>query len=162
MGTLPNLDTGVAPGVTIDLDQLQQINSLSLESKKTLAAKFMQYAMFKALAERAQRVNKDQFQTDEGLTQFLTVCRQRVRQLRTATESGGRGRGAGAAAAPAPPTTDVWWGDGALCSSIKLQPGEEKEIRFTLSWHFPNHISRRGGAPVLGHMYENCLRTPRR
>jgi uncharacterized protein (DUF608 family) len=155
VGKLPNLDAGVAPGVAIDLDQLQQIGGLSLEAKKTWAAKFMQYAMFKALAERAQRVNQDQLQTDEGLTQFLTTCRQRVRQLRTPTETGGRGRGAGAAAGPAAPATDVWWGDGALCSSIKLQPGEEKEIRFTLSWHFPNHISRRGGAPVLGHMYEN-------
>jgi uncharacterized protein (DUF608 family) len=154
VGKLPNLDTGVAPGVKINLERLQQINTLSLEEKKALAAEFMQYAMFKALAERAQRVNKGQLQTDQGLTQFLNVCRQRVVQLR-ATGTGARGGGGGAAAAPAPPTTDTWWGDGALCSSIKLQPGEEREIRFTLSWYFPNHISRRGGAPVLGHMYEN-------
>ncbi len=154
VGRLPNLDTGVAPSVTIDFAQLQQINSLSLETKKAVAAQFMQYAMFKALAERAQRVNKDQLQTDPGLTQFLTVCRQRVLQLRSAGASG-RGGGAAATPTPPPPGTDTWWGDGALCSSLKLQPGEEREIRFTLSWFFPYHISRRSGAPVLGHMYEN-------
>ncbi len=153
-GRLPNLDTGVAPGVKINFEKLQQINALPLEEKKALATEFVQYAMFRALAERAQRVNKDQFQTDQGLTQFLNVCRQRVLQLRSAG-TGGRGGGAAATPAPPPPNTDTWWGDGALCSSIALQPGEEREIRFTLSWFFPYHISRRSGAPVIGHMYEN-------
>ena len=71
---------------------------------------------------------------------------------------GSRDSRGGAAAAPAAPTTDVAWGDGALCSSIKLQPGEEKEIRFRpSSWHFPNHISRRGGSPVLGHIFKKLV-----
>ena len=34
-----------------------------------------------------------------------------------------------------------------------LEPGETKEIRFTVGWHFPYHYSAKG--PVLGHMYEN-------
>ncbi len=45
------------------------------------------------------------------------------------------------------------WGAGALASSIRLGPGEQKEIRFTLGWHFPYHFSAKG--PVLGHMYEH-------
>jgi uncharacterized protein (DUF608 family) len=45
------------------------------------------------------------------------------------------------------------WGDGALCSTLTLAPGETREIRFTVGWHFPNHFSARG--PVIGHMYEH-------
>jgi uncharacterized protein (DUF608 family) len=44
------------------------------------------------------------------------------------------------------------WGDAALCSSITLDPGETKEIHFTLGWYFPHHMSTRG--PEMGHMYE--------
>lgn len=45
------------------------------------------------------------------------------------------------------------WGDVALESTIHLAPGEEKEVRFVLSWHFPNHFSALG--PNLGHQYEH-------
>ncbi|MCY2928260.1 MAG: GH116 family glycosyl hydrolase [Planctomycetota bacterium] len=45
------------------------------------------------------------------------------------------------------------WGTGALCSSLTLQPFEQREIRFVLGWHFGHHFSSRG--PEIGHMYEN-------
>ncbi len=41
----------------------------------------------------------------------------------------------------------------ALCSNIKLQPGEKKSIRFILTWYFPNHFSPNGER--IGHYYEN-------
>ena len=45
------------------------------------------------------------------------------------------------------------WGTGALASSVRLAPGEKKEIRFTLGWHFPHHLSADG--QEMGHMYGN-------
>ncbi len=45
------------------------------------------------------------------------------------------------------------WGTGALASTVKLAAGEKVEIRFTLSWFFPHHLTAHGRA--MGHMYGN-------
>jgi uncharacterized protein (DUF608 family) len=45
------------------------------------------------------------------------------------------------------------WGTGALASSVKLAPRQKAEIRFTLSWFFPHHLSTDGHE--MGHMYSN-------
>ena len=45
------------------------------------------------------------------------------------------------------------WGDGALCVSFSLAPGERREIPFILSWYFPALYS--AGGNRVGHMYEN-------
>lgn len=45
------------------------------------------------------------------------------------------------------------WGSSALASSIHLQPGQKAEIRFTLSWFFPHHLTVDG--QFMGHMYSN-------
>lgn len=41
----------------------------------------------------------------------------------------------------------------ALCSKTTLAPGETREVRFILSWFFPNHWGADGRR--LGHWYEN-------
>ena len=41
----------------------------------------------------------------------------------------------------------------ALCSEITLKPGERKNIRFILTWYFPNHFASDGER--IGHYYEN-------
>src|SRR6185437_9664332 len=51
------------------------------------------------------------------------------------------------------PRRQLTWGGGALASSLKLAPGEKADIRFTLSWFFPHHLTRHGRE--LGHMYAN-------
>lgn len=48
------------------------------------------------------------------------------------------------------------WGTGALASTVHLAPGQKTEIRFTLSWYFPNHLSADG--EKIGHMYANWFR----
>ena len=45
------------------------------------------------------------------------------------------------------------WGTGALSSSVKLAPRQKAEIRFTLSWYFPHHLTEEGHE--MGHMYSN-------
>lgn len=48
------------------------------------------------------------------------------------------------------------WGSGALASGIKLAPGEKVDLRFTLSWFFPHHLTKKG--LELGHMYANWFK----
>lgn len=48
---------------------------------------------------------------------------------------------------------DTLWGDGALCSAFRLEPGESREVRFLLAWYFPCLYS--AGGRRVGHMYEN-------
>jgi uncharacterized protein (DUF608 family) len=48
------------------------------------------------------------------------------------------------------------WGTGALASSVNLAPGQKVEIRFTLSWFFPHHLTAHGRE--MGHMYGNWYR----
>lgn len=45
------------------------------------------------------------------------------------------------------------FGGCALCSCVTLKPGEKKNIRFILTWYFPNQIAKDG--ENLGHYYEN-------
>lgn len=45
----------------------------------------------------------------------------------------------------------------ALCSEIVLKPGEKKNIRFILTWYFPNHYASDGER--IGHYYENLYKS---
>ncbi len=45
------------------------------------------------------------------------------------------------------------WGTAALASTVHLLPGEKKDVRFTLSWYFPHHLTPEGHE--MGHMYAN-------
>ena len=48
------------------------------------------------------------------------------------------------------------WGAGALASTVRLAPGQKAEIRFTLSWYFPHHLTADGHE--IGHMYANWFK----
>lgn len=44
------------------------------------------------------------------------------------------------------------WGDGMLCTSFHLKPGEEHQVRVILSWDFPTHLSP-DKSRNMGHRY---------
>ncbi len=52
--------------------------------------------------------------------------------------------------------SQLTWGTGALASSVKLAPGQKVELRFTLSWYFPHHLT--ADRHEMGHMYTNWFR----
>lgn len=43
------------------------------------------------------------------------------------------------------------WGTGGLASLVRLAPGQSAEVRFTLSWYFPHHLTAAGRD--MGHRY---------
>ncbi len=45
------------------------------------------------------------------------------------------------------------WGASAIASTVKIAPGKQAQVRFTLGWYFPHHLTTEGRE--LGHMYAN-------
>ncbi len=103
--------------------------------QQVLLEKLKNYAFSHDLLLRYQEVNAHFSETEEGLHGFLQSITARLNRLAGWTR------------------TQSTWGAGALCSSLKLQPGETRTIQFVLTWFFPNHYSKTGAK--LGHMYEN-------
>lgn len=111
----------------------EEIEKLTDGELKTLAGQMRSYASLDAFARKLLRVSNEGF-TRDLLIGFLKVCRDRL-----IGEKGDQ--------------LPNSWNNGALCTWLKLKPGEKQTVRFTLSWFFPHHFSERG--PEMGHAYEN-------
>jgi uncharacterized protein (DUF608 family) len=131
---LPSLPGDRSPAGLLRLTN-EEIDALSRSQKRQLLAQLARYPVFQSFRNRVEHVDRKILTTDEGLAMFLKAVRDRLDRL------AGKDR------------KQQRWGDGALCSSISLAPLEEREITFTMAWHFPHHYSAKG--PLLGHMYEN-------
>jgi uncharacterized protein (DUF608 family) len=133
-GELPNL--GDVPCPTTVLNQTdQQLGTMSQDQLSALVSTLRQTASMKAVIDEAALVDPSYLNTKDGLVTLLGQVRDRLAEL-AGSDFSAHG-----------------WGDAALCSSITLAPGEEKEIALTLGWYFPHHISSRG--PEMGHMYQH-------
>jgi uncharacterized protein (DUF608 family) len=132
-GRLPSLPGAASPARLLMLSD-DEIGALSHTEKAELWAKLTQFAVFDDLRRLAQRVDPSLITTDKGLASVLSEARSYLNDLAGDDRS----------------RQD--WGDAALCSTLTLAPGEEREIRFTLGWHFPHHFSANG--PEMGHKYE--------
>jgi hypothetical protein len=133
-GRLPSLPGNQSPATLVLLKD-DQIDELPPAEKKRLVKALLRYPFARALYDRVAFVDRKHLAGDAGLGTFLKAIRRRLDRM------AGQDRRRQA------------WGDGALASTVTLAPQEEKEIAFTLGWHFPHHFSERG--PVLGHMYAN-------
>jgi len=136
-GRLPSLPAQPTPAGMLKLTD-EQIDALSLDDKRATTRQLRQIASFALLYERSARVEGGAMDSDAALGRYLKFARTWLDSL------AGRDRKAAA------------WGDAALCSTLELAPGEAQEVRFTLGWFFPHHLSPKG--PELGHMYEHWFK----
>ena len=134
---LPNLDGMDNPDQWVDLKDAD-IDKMSKEEKLKLLADLQKYPTFWWLAKRVERVEPGSLKEDKTLGQFIKECRKRIESYCGRNRKGEE------------------FGDAALASTITLAPGEEKQIKFTIGWYFPNHFSSLGD--VMGHQYEHWFK----
>ena len=95
-----------------------------LESAKRLASGFRPW-------KRLREVRPDLLEQPEGKRKMLWILLRKYLEFEQSPTQG--------------------FGDAALCSKVLLPPGAFREIRFLVTWNFPNHMSTGGG--FVGHRY---------
>ena len=136
-GRLPSLSGGVSPGGLAQMPD-EALANLPGPSSDRLISQLRSYPVFNDFWERVRHVEPRAFASKEGRANFLKECRNLLNRL------AGQDR------------ARQTWGSAALCSSLKLEALEEKEVVFALAWFFPHHYSALG--PEIGHMYENWFK----
>ena len=138
MGRLPSLANEHSLDSLLKGTTDAEIDAMTLQELETVAARARQDPMFAEFISRIELIDQTQISNQAGLTNLAKQIRDML--------NGASGRNRDKSS----------WGDVALESTIELEPNEEKEIRFVLSWFFPNHFSKLG--PNLGHQYEHWFR----
>lgn len=123
-GCLPNSEAGTKPGM-IPL-HLELLSDAKLDA---LCNECLQYPFAKSLLGRISVFKVGFPAARKEKIDFLRCCQRQIFKI---------GKN---------------FGSTALCSEITLTPGEKKNIRFILTWYFPNHYNKKG--EKLGHYYEN-------
>ncbi len=127
-GRLPDTKIGTMPEKLPH--NLEQLSDSELDE---LCEKYIKYPFISSILSRILYCKPDYLSTRENKLFFLDNC---------INQNDRRGEDFGAC---------------ALCSEITLKPGEKKNIRFILSWYFPNHFSSDGER--IGHYYENLYKS---
>ena len=127
-GCLPNSEVGKKP-VTVPLN----LYLLSDSKLDRLCREYSEYPFAASLLSRIKYCNPDFLSSRKEKIAFLGCCCRQLYRMGKA------------------------FGSCALCSELTLKPGEKKNIRFILSWYFPNHMTRKG--EKLGHYYENLYKS---
>ncbi len=109
------------------------VDAMDITALQKLAADLCEMPYVADIRRRVESAEPGALDTDDGLRVFVKTS------LAGISAYGG--------------ADDSAWGDGALIVDVTLEPGEEREIRFALSWHFPYHYA--ANEELLGHMYEN-------
>ena len=123
-GKLPDSKVGTKPDkIPLNLDLL---SNAKLDA---LCREIIQYPFASSILNRIRHCNPDFLSSREDKIGFLRCCQRQQFKI---------GKNFGAC---------------ALCSEVTLAPHEKKNIRFILSWYFPNLKSLKG--EILGHYYEN-------
>ncbi len=127
-GSLPNSEVGTEP-TRIPLS-LELLSDAKLDA---LCIEYSQYPFAESLLSRIKYCNPDFLSSKKDKIDFLRCCQRQI--LRMGKE----------------------FGACALCSELTLKPLEKKNIRFILTWYFPNSLGRKG--EKLGHYYENLYKS---
>ena len=126
-GYLPDSDIGTSPRPLPE-----DFRAMSDEELDTWCEDYLRYPFAYSILSRIRHINPDFLLARENKITFLNACwNQNERK-----------------------GTD--FGASALCSQVKLNPHEKKNIRFILTWYFPNHMDRNG--EKIGHYYENLYK----
>jgi len=131
-GKLPNLDIQEVVGSKLKSLSESDIANLSTQDLQAIVADLRKDAFFNEFIARIELIDPAQLESQKTLVNLAIECKNQLNSM------------------------NQGWGDTALESTIDLAPGEEKEIRFVLSWFFPNHFSQLG--PNLGHQYEHWFK----
>ena len=126
-GSLPNTDIGTKPEPLPE-----DLASLSDAELNALCEEFKRYPYVASILNRILYCKPDFLDSRENKIFFLDNCYNRNER---------RGKD---------------FGGCALCSEITLKPGEKKNIRFILTWYFPNLYA--GDGEKIGHYYENLYK----
>lgn len=126
-GILPDTDIGTKPEPLPE-----DLTSLSDAQLDTLCEEFRKYPYVASILSRILYCNPDFLDSRENKIFFLDNCYNRNKR---------RGED---------------FGGCALCSKVTLKPGEKKNVRFILTWYFPNLTAKDG--EMLGHYYENLYK----
>ncbi len=127
-GDLPNSKNGNRPGAIPD-------NLILLKDAKLelLCEEYLEYPFALSIFERIRYSKPDFLNSREDKIDFLRCCRKQIRRMGKS------------------------FGSCALCSKLFLAPYEKKNVRFVLTWYFPNCFSEKGKR--LGHYYENLYKS---
>ena len=126
-GRLPDTGIGTKPAPLPE-----DLTSLSDAELDALCDEFRKYPYVASILSRILYCQPDFLNSRENKIFFLDNCYNR--NERRGTDFGGC----------------------ALCSEVTLKPGEKKNIRFILTWYFPNLTAKDG--EILGHYYENLYK----
>jgi uncharacterized protein (DUF608 family) len=136
-GLLPSTSGSTVPDFLFGLSD-NDIERHSTEKTRELLARLQDYAFSRFLTERQLRLNPGALSDSAGMKETLKI-------IKCFFESSCNGGNPGQT-----------WGDSALCSTLELAPGESRDIRFALSWNFPNFYNTDGS--IAGHQYEHWFK----
>jgi uncharacterized protein (DUF608 family) len=128
-GVLPNSDVGKKPPVVPVYFAL-----LSDARLDELCSEYLKHPFALSLYSRIKHCKPEFLSSRNDKIDFLGCCFRQIVSI--------MGKDFGAC---------------ALCSKVTLAPGEKKNIRFILTWYFPNNKTEKG--EHLGHYYENLYKS---
>ena len=131
-GKLTNLGTETLPEFGTELTE-EEISLMDEQELDAIFEKLLQIACVRHPYERVHHFDEKLLTQPEMKREFIIASIRQIKRI-FPDENGQEN-----------------WGDSALCGSCKLAPGERKQIRFVIGWHFPNHFGDSGR--FEGHWY---------
>lgn len=133
-GTLPNSGLETVPSAILSLTN-EQVEAMTLQQLDDVLEQLLKLASALSPYERILKIDPKLLLTLDKKTQFICIIKDKLNEL-LYDKNGNEA-----------------WGDAALCSTLTLHPGEKEQVKFFVSWYFPNHFSDNGN--FVGHMYTN-------